>query len=52
MSARLRHFLRGLRAFPRQFWVLTLGIFIYVGAAALAFPFEAIYLRDVPRTRR
>jgi MFS family permease len=30
---------------PGQFWVLTLGIFIYVGAAALAFPFEAIYLR-------
>ena len=45
MFARLRHFLRGLRAFPRQFWVLTVGIFIYVGAAALAFPFEAIYLR-------
>jgi MFS family permease len=46
MFARLRHFLRGLRAFPRQFWVLTIGIFIYVGAAALAFPFEAIYLRQ------
>ena len=26
--------------------MLTLGIFIYVGAAALAFPFEAIYLRQ------
>jgi MFS family permease len=37
--------LRRLAAFPRQFWVLTLGIFIYVGAAALAFPYEAIYLR-------
>jgi MFS family permease len=46
MFARARHFLRGLRAFPRQFWVLTIGIFIYVGAAALAFPFEAIYLRQ------
>ena len=46
MLARARHFLRGLRAFPRQFWVLTIGIFIYVGAAALAFPFEAIYLRQ------
>ncbi len=41
MCARLRRFLD----FPAQFWVLTLGIFIYVGAAALAFPFEAIYLR-------
>jgi MFS family permease len=41
MVARLRRYLD----FPAQFWVLTLGIFIYVGAAALAFPFEAIYLR-------
>ena len=46
MFARITRFLRGLRAFPRQFWVLTGGIFIYVGAAALAFPFEAIYLRQ------
>ena len=46
MFTRLRRFSRGLRAFPRQFWVLTIGIFIYVGAAALAFPFEAIYLRQ------
>jgi len=46
MFARSRDFVRGLRAFPRQFWVLTAGIFIYVGAAALAFPFEAIYLRQ------
>jgi MFS family permease len=42
MVARLRRHLD----FPGQFWVLTLGIFIYVGAAALAFPFEAIYLRQ------
>ena len=45
MIARLHRFVRELRAHPRQFWVLTLGIFIYVAAAALAFPFEAIYLR-------
>ncbi len=45
MVDRITGFFRGLRAFPRQFWVLTAGIFIYVGAAALAFPFEAIYLR-------
>ena len=42
MLTRLRRYLD----FPGQFWVLTLGIFIYVGAAALAFPFEAIYLRQ------
>jgi len=42
MVGRLRRYLD----FPGQFWVLTLGIFIYVGAAALAFPFEAIYLRQ------
>lgn len=46
MFGRLRSFTRDLRSYPRQFWVLTLGIFIYVGAAALAFPFEAIYLRE------
>src|SRR5665647_613756 len=45
MIASLHRFVRELRAHPRQFWVLTLGIFIYVAAAALAFPFEAIYLR-------
>ncbi len=45
MIGRLRQPARNLRAFPGQFWVLTLGIFIYVAAAALAFPFEAIYLR-------
>ena len=45
MSGRLTESVRDLRGMPGQFWVLTLGIFIYVGAAALAFPFEAIYLR-------
>ena len=46
MSGGLKRSLRELRSFPRQFWVLTLGIFIYVAAAALAFPFEGIYLHD------
>jgi MFS family permease len=46
MSGRLRSVGRDLRSYPRQFWVLTLGTFIYVGAAALAFPFEALYLRE------
>jgi len=46
MSGRLSSLLRDLRAHPAQFWVLTLGIFVYVAAAALAFPFEAIYLRE------
>ena len=47
MASRVSSSLRRLAAFPRQFWVLTVGIFIYVGAAALAFPYEAIYLRTV-----
>jgi MFS family permease len=45
MASRVKTSLRRLAAFPRQFWVLTIGIFIYVAAAALAFPYEAIYLR-------
>ncbi len=46
MPTRLKRFTRELRSHPAQFWVLTLGIFVYVAAAALAFPFEAIYLRE------
>ncbi|HZL65630.1 MAG TPA: MFS transporter [Thermoleophilia bacterium] len=44
MLPRLKGFLRELRSYPGQFWVLTLGVFVYVAAAALAFPFEGIYL--------
>ena len=44
MSSRLKGVVRELRSYPGQFWVLTLGVFVYVGAAALAFPFEGIYL--------
>lgn len=47
MNARLQRGLRELRGYPSQFWVLVLGIFIYVGAAALAFPYEGIYLHRV-----
>jgi MFS family permease len=36
---------RDLRVFSRQFWILTIAIFTYCAAAALAFPFEGIYLR-------
>jgi MFS family permease len=35
---------RDLRAFPRQFWILVVGTFVYTGAAALGFPFEGIYM--------
>lgn len=45
-ASRPQRVVRDLRSYPAQFWVLTLGIFIYVAAAALAFPFEAIYLRE------
>lgn len=44
MASRLTRSLRELRSFPSQFWVLTLGVFVYVAAAALAFPFEGIYM--------
>lgn len=47
MRTRLRRFERELRGYPGQFWVLVLGIFIYVAAAALAFPWEGIYMRRV-----
>lgn len=36
-----------LRGYPGQFWVLVVGIFIYVTAAAFAFPYEGIYLHNV-----
>ncbi len=44
MLERLTRQLAEFRTYPRQFWVLTLGIFVYVGAAALGFPFEGIYM--------
>lgn len=47
MRPGLRRFARELRGYPSQFWVLVLGIFIYVAAAALAFPYEGIYMHRV-----
>jgi MFS family permease len=44
VPSRLTRSFRELRSFPGQFWVLTLGTFVYVAAAALAFPFEGIYM--------
>jgi MFS family permease len=44
VPARIKRYLLEFRSYPGQFWVLTLGTFVYVGAAALAFPFEGIYL--------
>jgi MFS family permease len=41
---RIQRSLVEFRSFPAQFWVLTMGIFVYVAAAALAFPFEGIYI--------
>jgi MFS family permease len=46
VSSRLSRAVRELRSFPAQFWVLTLGTFVYVAAAALAFPFEGIYMHS------
>jgi MFS family permease len=44
MAGRLTRFVRELHSYPRQFWVLVAGTFVYVAAAALAFPYEGIYL--------
>jgi MFS family permease len=44
MRQRLTRLVRDLRAFPRQFWVLVVGTFVYTGAAALGFPFEGVYM--------
>jgi len=43
----VRAALRDLRGYPRQFWILGGGTFVSGGAAALAFPYEAIFLRRV-----
>jgi MFS family permease len=47
VRTRLIHLLRDVRGFPGQFWVLVVGIFVYVAAAALAFPYEGIFLHRV-----
>ena len=44
MAGRFAGPLRELRAFPRQYWFLITGTFVYVAAAALAFPYEGIFL--------
>jgi len=44
---RLGALVREFRGYPRQYWILVAGTFVYVGAAALGFPYEAIYLRRV-----
>ena len=44
MPGQVATVLREFRAYPRQFWILVGGIFIYVGGAALGFPYESIYL--------
>ncbi|HJW75702.1 MAG TPA: MFS transporter [Thermoleophilia bacterium] len=45
MIARVRGLAGGLAGYPRQFWVLVLGTFVYCAGAGLAFPLEGIYLR-------
>lgn len=47
MRRRVARSVRGLQIYPRQFWVLVLGTFVYVAAAGLAFPYEGIYLNRV-----
>jgi len=45
VAVRVRAVVRELRGYPRQYWILVAGTFVYVGAAALGFPYEAIFLR-------
>lgn len=45
VAVRVRAAVRELRGYPRQYWILVAGTFVYVGAAALGFPYEAIFLR-------
>lgn len=45
VAVRVRAAVRELRGYPRQFWILVAGTFVYVAAAALGFPYEAIFLR-------
>ena len=44
MRRRLARYFSDLRGYPSQYWVLVAGVFIYVAAAGLAFPYEGIYL--------
>src|SRR4030065_54915 len=50
MSARVRGLAGGLAGYPRQFWVLVLGTFVYCAGAGLAFPLEGLYLRSQPHS--
>jgi MFS family permease len=45
LSLWLRSAAVDLRSYPRQFWILVGGTLLYCGVAALAFPFEGVYLR-------
>jgi len=44
VRASLGRLVRDLHAFPRQFWLLVAGTFVYTGAAAIGFPFEGLYM--------
>ena len=44
MRRRLTRLWHDLHSFPRQFWILVVGTFVYTGAAALGFPFEGVYM--------
>ena len=45
MTDGLRTSLRALRTYPRAFWILVAGTFVYCAGSGLAFPLEGIYLR-------
>jgi MFS family permease len=45
MTGGLSASLRALRTYPRAFWILLVGTFVYCAGSGLAFPLEGIYLR-------
>jgi MFS family permease len=47
VAGRIQRMRSAAHAFPQQFWVLVVGTFVYVGGAALGFPYEGIYMHRV-----
>ena len=45
-SSKRRRWVRQLRLFPRQFWLLSGGTFFYLLAIGLAFPYTAILIKE------
>ncbi len=44
MPSLMQRLRRGFQAYPGQFWLLVLCIFVFTAASSLGFPYEAIFL--------